>query len=1663
VWAAAIQTVRNDTTSVVSALKPVGRLEASRHLRLAISLPLRNQAALIELLRQLQDPSSPNYHKYLTPAQFTERFGPAETDYEAVAAFAKAHGLTVTARHPNRMILDVDGAVSDIEKTLHVTMRTYQHPREPRQFYAPDADPTIAGLPVSILHVSGLDDYSIPHPNLHLKPAGLAGKATPSSGSGPGGTYAGGDFRAAYVPGTSMSGSGQSVALLEFDAYYASDISSYQAQYGPPTLPPLANVPVDGGVSTPGGGDAEVSLDIEMAMSMAPKLSAIYVYEEPNGDPWVDILNQIADDDFAKQVSCSWAGGSGDPAAEPIFIQMAMQGQSFFQASGDSDAYTGPIPFPSDSSNITVVGATELSTTGPLGSFVSETVWNWGYDAGAGEYVGSSGGVSTTYTIPSWQQPVSMSANQGSTTMRDIPDVAMVGDNIEVYYGAGLQGNFGGTSCAAPLWAAFTALVNQQAVGNLRNTVGFINPAVYAIGTGAGYTSDFNDTSTGNNFSSSSPTKFSAVAGYDLCTGWGSPAGTPLINALAGPLAPIISTGSPLPNGVVGTAYSTALAASGGLAPYTWSISAGNLPAGLTLSPNGGVISGTPGASGASSFTVQVTGSNGAASTTPFNLTIYPQGTPIIATASPLASGTVGVAYSQTFVATGGATPYTWSIVSGSPPPGLIFSSVGLLSGTPTATGSSAFTVAVTGNGGLSSTTPFYMTVNPPEPVITSALSVTGTVGVPLSYHITASNSPTSYGASGLPAGLSVNSATGVISGTASATGISNVTINATNAGGTGSATLAIVIVPDQVSYFTISSISSSQVLNAPIAVTITAYDINNIVITAYAGTLSLTATNSTGAVPISPTSVSGFVNGVWTGTVAVQAIATNVVLTASDGAGHSGSSDAFNVAPGPLNHFGWSAISSPQQALEPFAVTITAQDAGNNTVASYSGSASLTCSSAGIPIGVTPAVTGAFSAGVWSGNVTLLQTGTAALLRATDGIANFYVADSFNSTIRKVTAAGVVTTVAGTPLVAGTTDGTGSGALFGQPYGVAVDGAGVIYVADSANNTIRKITAGGVVTTLAGSPGLTGTNDGTGSAARFNDPYGLAVDGNGNLYIADTLNYTVRKMTPGGAVTTIGGRAGVSGTQAGVGSAASFSYCVGIVVSPAGTVYVVDSGNDRISEGVSVGGQYTWSNFVGMPGSSGSVDGTGSGALFDDPEGIALDGSGNQYVTSSTGDTVRRVSPAGVVMTLAGVDKSAGSSNGTGTGARFYAPYGVGMDLSGNAWVVDSGNSTIREVTPAGAVTTVAGSPGNYGYANGTGSAAQFHFPNGGATDNGGHAGYSNSFNISQPASISVSPAGGLSASGTAGGPFTPESTIYTISNTGNAPVNWTVSGTSGWLSYSTTGGTIASGFSVPLSVTVNSVANTLASGNYGDTITFANTTNGVGNTTRPAALTVFPSIPVITSTLNVTGTSGVALSYSITATNSPATYNATGLPAGLSVNMMTGLISGTVAASGTFDAVISASNLVGTGSATLAITMRTTFSAWQDLWFTPGQLANPAISGDMATPAGDGIPNLLKYALNLNPLADGAGGLPVGSLIAIGGTDYLTLTYRQVILATDITYIPEVSGDLQTWNSGLGYVATVSVTPNADGVTETVVVQDMTPATPGTSQYIRLRVTAP
>jgi uncharacterized repeat protein (TIGR03803 family) len=593
--AAAGQSIHGQVPPREARSKPVSRLEAAKHLNLAIGLPLRNREALTNLLRDLYDPASPRFHQYLTADQFAEQFGPTREDYQALKQFAQAHGLTVTGTHPNRSLLDVSGAAADIERAFHFHFHLYQHPTENRLFFAPDADPSL-DLSVPVLGISGLDNFVLPHP-MNLKTAAFQAGAKANAadfvtGSGPGGYFIGNDFRAAYAPGVALNGAGQSVGLFELDGYYPNDIAEYESLAKLPNVA-LTNILLNGFNGAPGEENIEVALDIDMAICMAPGLLQVMVYEGfiPN-----DVLNKMATDNQAKQLSSSWGFGSSiDPVRDQIYQQYAAQGQSMFQASGDSGAYgsyqtnSNPLYAPSDDPYITIVGGTSMTTTGPGGAWVSETTWS-----------GSGGGVSSTFSIPIWQQGVSMSANHGSTTMRNIPDVSCQAD-ISIWLVAenGRQGPIGGSSASTPLWAGFAALANQQAAANGQTTIGFINPALYAVGQSSGYTLAYHDITTGNNTNAASPTNYFAVPGFDLCTGWGSPAGSNLINALTPEPLQITPATTLVFSGPAGGPFSpasqTIVLTNVSLGSASWAL--GHSSSWLTASPaSGALASGGPAA-----------------------------------------------------------------------------------------------------------------------------------------------------------------------------------------------------------------------------------------------------------------------------------------------------------------------------------------------------------------------------------------------------------------------------------------------------------------------------------------------------------------------------------------------------------------------------------------------------------------------------------------------------------------------------------------------------------------------------------------------------------------------------------------------------------------------------------------------------------------------------------------------------------------------------------------------------------------------------------------------------------------------------------------------------------------------------------------------------------
>ena len=588
----------------------LGNVSSAQTLHLVITLPLRNQAELDQLIKDLYNPASPSYHQFLTVDQFTEEFGPTQAQYDAVVNFAQENGLTVADTSPNRVTLQVAGSVANVQRAFNVKLGLYQHPTENRAFFAPDREPT-TGLSFSLWHVDGLDNFSIPKPaGLTHNPAGTSSQSNATTGSGPSASYLGSDMRAAYYGGT-LTGAGQIVGLLE---YYGTDLADLQTYYtnAHQTYPGsiITLLSTDGTStscvdSTAGGkcDDTEQTLDMTQALGMAPGLSGLVVFV---GSSDSAIFNSMATrKPLALNLSSSWTWNPADPNTDdPYFKEFAAQGQNLFQAAGDSAKWTttgtASETYPADDAYVTSVGGTDLTTKSAAGGWSSETAW-----------ADSGGGISPHKTaIPSWQTAAAASCASCSQSYRNGPDVS-ANANYTYYVCADqttcTANEYGGTSFAAPLWAGYLALVNQQRAANGNGSLGFINPTLYSIGTGSSYTANFHDITSGSN-------GYSATTGYDLATGWGSPNGAALLNTLAGTVAKPGFSISASPSAVsvvkgsTGTSTITSAVVNGFNAAVTLSYS--TLPSGVTASFNPASIA-TGSGSSTLTFTVSSTAATG--------------------------------------------------------------------------------------------------------------------------------------------------------------------------------------------------------------------------------------------------------------------------------------------------------------------------------------------------------------------------------------------------------------------------------------------------------------------------------------------------------------------------------------------------------------------------------------------------------------------------------------------------------------------------------------------------------------------------------------------------------------------------------------------------------------------------------------------------------------------------------------------------------------------------------------------------------------------------------------------------------------------------------------------------------------------------------------------
>jgi kumamolisin len=512
--------LHGDVVSAIAHSTRTGAVAANASISVAVSLAPRDEAALDAFLAQVTDPKSPLYKHYLTVPQFAARFGASPAAVKQVTDYLKSQGLKVTSVTANNLTVNASGSAAQVAKAFGTSLATYHDAATKRDYFANTAAPSLpAGIAANVVDISGLSSYGR---SVHYSQADNAvPHATSKAVTGLTPTTARKAYNLTSTESAGYDGAGETIGLIEFSAYTQSDVTKYDSNFSLSVSTPTV-VKADGGTTDTSGKD-EVELDIEVIQALAPG-AAIKVYEAPNSDAGeVAMYSAIVSADVPV-ISISWgeyeAGetSSNRTALNTDFKQAAAQGESVYAASGDSgsdDEGNGgtTVDFPASDTYVTGTGGTTLSYTSSTGTYKSETAWD-----------GSGGGVSSYFATPSFQSPV----NSGS--YRDVPDVAAVADPSTGWaiYEAGSWQEFGGTSAAAPNWAAFTAIYDEYAADNGGDALGYANSTIYALAQTSSYSSAFHDVKSGSNGA------YSAATGYDKVTGWGSYNGANFISAELG-------------------------------------------------------------------------------------------------------------------------------------------------------------------------------------------------------------------------------------------------------------------------------------------------------------------------------------------------------------------------------------------------------------------------------------------------------------------------------------------------------------------------------------------------------------------------------------------------------------------------------------------------------------------------------------------------------------------------------------------------------------------------------------------------------------------------------------------------------------------------------------------------------------------------------------------------------------------------------------------------------------------------------------------------------------------------------------------------------------------------------------------------------------------------
>lgn len=848
--------------------------ELNTALDFEIALKMRNFA-------ELQDRVA--HGERISPEEMAAKYNPTDADYKKVTDWLTAQGFQITYQDKTHLAVFASGNVSRIQNAMHANFArvTYDGSEYTSAVTAPDMPSTLSPLLVGI---NGLQPHIRMHKHAIIRPNSLTGTNPPflpsqlAQAYGAGGLYA-----------SSITGTGQSIAIVIDTFPKSTDLQSFWSTYG--VSQSINNITfvqvVAGTLPAPEG---EETLDTEWSSSIAPGAKVRVYASKSLSFTNLDLAYQKVYSDVTThpeygihQMSMSYGIGETYTTASQVqtddqyFAELASAGVTVFASSGDSGSTPGPYgagdesgPLqacsPASDPYVTSVGGTSV-TLASNGTVSSESIWNNSYGAGGG-------GVSEYFTRPYWQTGSGMP----SGTTRLVPDVASAADPLTgaVVIINGSHVTYGGTSWSSPVWAGFCALFNQNRASVSLPSIGLLGPYIYPQN---GFSS-FRDITSGSNATSSSAGKYAATTGYDMASGLGVPNVQTLAQTLRTyspilPHAPVYTSGMPTGTVLINTAYSFNLTASGYPAP-SFTLTSGSLPPGISLASTG-LLSGTPTQAGI--YTSTVTASNGVnpAATLTFSINVqHLPSAPVITNGPPPATGTVSFLYGFTYAVTGYPAP-TFSVSSGSLPPGLTLSSAGVLSGTPTQAGTYTGTIDA-GNGvGSDATQNFSIVIqqaiasaitNGPPPAITTA-------GNSYNFTYTSSGYPApsfTVTSGALPPGLTLTSA-GVLSGTPTQAGLYTGTVSASNGFGSA-ATQAFSIAVQLAPTITNAALSVPIAINTSYHFTYTAtgYPAPTFSVTTGALPPGMTL-SSAGVLSGSPTQL-----GSYTGTIT----ATNSVSTAS-------------------------------------------------------------------------------------------------------------------------------------------------------------------------------------------------------------------------------------------------------------------------------------------------------------------------------------------------------------------------------------------------------------------------------------------------------------------------------------------------------------------------------------------------------------------------------------------------------------------------------------------------------------------------------------------------------------------------------------------------------------------------------------------------------------